>query len=80
MSILEWFMVITGPIVMPFIGIFIIVFGVRTYVAKQNGERNKALKNKAMFIGLGQWAYRVGATFACIGLLVFGMLKLDRFG
>ena len=79
-SLLEWFMILTGPFVMPLFAPFILLWGVKTYLAKKRKQRIRALNDKAMLVGLGQWAYRVSCTFACFGLLLFTMIKTGRFG
>lgn len=79
-SFLEWGMIATGIFVNPVIGIFIIVFGVKTCLAKQKGDRTKALKCKAMVLGLGQWSYRITITFTCIVGICLLMQKYERFG
>lgn len=79
-SYLEWFMILTGPFVMPLFAPFILLWGVKTYLAKKRKQRIRALNDKAMLVGLGQWAYRVSCTFACFGLLLFTMIKTGRFG
>eukprot|EP00116_Pleurobrachia_bachei_P016970 sb/3477232/ len=78
-SFFEWFLVLTGPIVMPIIGVFIIVFGIKTINAKNRGDRKEALKCKAMVLGLGQWAYRVTLTFASFALIIYLMMEGNRF-
>ena len=78
-SCFEWFLILTGPIVMPIIGVFIIIFGFKTVKAKQRGDRKEALKCKAMVLGLGQWAYRVSLTFGCFATVIFLMIKANRF-
>jgi len=79
-SAVEWFMVITGPIVNPVYSGFIVAYAIQLYRAKKKGDRKLALKNKAMMVGLGQWAYRTTITFLCFGALIFTMVKLKRFG
>lgn len=78
-SLLEWFMILTGPFIMPIYGPFILLFACKTYLAKQRGQRANALHNKAMLVGLGQWAYRTSLTFCCFGIVIFVMVKTERF-
>ena len=79
-SWLEWFVILTGPFVMPLFAPFILIYGVRTYLAKKRKQRIRAINDKAMLVGLGQWAYRVSCTFCCFGLLIFVMVETGRFG
>ena len=79
-SCMEWFMVSTGPVVMPFFSVFIIYFGKKTYDARKSGEREKAIKNKTILVGLGQWAYRVATTIFVFVILFVMLIQLDRFG
>ena len=79
-SCLEWFMIITGPLVMPLFGPFILLFGIKTYLAKKRQQRTKAMRHKAMLVGLGLWAYRVSCWFCSVAILIFILIKLKRFG
>ena len=79
-SCLEWITIITGPLVMPLFGPFILIFGIKTYLAEKRQQRIKAAKNKDILIGLGQWACRVSSWFLCIAILIFILIKFERFG
>jgi hypothetical protein len=79
-SIVQWFMILTGPFVMPLFGPFILVFGIKTYMSKKRKERIKAINDKAMLVGLGEWAYRLFTTFLVFFMILFLMVKTKRFG
>ena len=38
-SCLEWITIITGPLVMPLFGPFILIFGIKTYLAEKRQQR-----------------------------------------
>ena len=78
-SCLEWLMVITGPLVMPLFAPFIVIFGIRTYVARRSGDRSGEMRNKAYFLGLAEWAHRIFIWLLCIAIIFFLLIKFDRF-
>ena len=78
-SVFEWFTILTGPLVMPVFGVFIVFFGVKTDSAMRRGERAEAVQNRAMLVGLGHWAYRVSFTFVVFALVFVALTKFERF-
>ena len=78
-SAFDWFLVLTGPILNPFIGIFVLIFAIRMRRAKNSGDSKKALRSKAIMMGLSQWCYRISMTFFIFFAVIFTMFKIGRF-
>ena len=77
---IEWAMLIVGTIVNPIIGVFIIIFGVKTILASNKRNRTERLKNKAMTLALAQWSFRITITWGIIALIFILMKRFHRFG
>ena len=78
-SVFDWFLLITGPIVNPIIGIFVILFAVKMRLAKKSGESKKALRWKALMMGLSQWCWRLSLTVMVFFAILFTMFQTGRF-
>ena len=78
-SLLEWIVLITAPIVNPVIGIVMIFVGIRYVKQKKNCNRDQALSSKILILGLAQWAYRLSVTIAILALALILLYRLDRF-
>ena len=78
-SVFQWMMIVTAPFVNPIVGVFLIVTAIKHIIQKKNGDRRAALKSKAYFLGLAQWAWRLSITFAIIFGVLFTMNRYGRF-
>ena len=78
-SVFEWIMIVTAPIVNPIIGVFLIAFAIKHLIQKKRGESKPALRSKAFVLGLAQWAYRLTISFGTLFTVLFLMYKGDRF-
>ena len=78
-SLFEWIILLTAPIINPVIGIIMVSVGIRYFMQKKNCDSDKALKSKALILGLAQWAYRLSATIAILAICLIVMYKVGRF-
>lgn len=78
-SLLEWVMLLTAPIINPPMGVAIIYAGFRYYQNRRKCDRDKATESKVLVLGLAQWAFRISTTVAVITGLIILLFKLGRF-
>ena len=78
-SVVKWLIIFLGILVNPLLGFFTMFFLVMMLKNKQRGNLRQAQQDKLMVLGLTQFSYRISLFIAAGGMLLFLMIKFDRF-